>query len=218
MTGQSTNEGNRDSEQSTSGTSQPLSADALKNLQSQMEAEIERRVKEAESRWQSDKDRRIPKLEAEQSNLRKTIEDALKLGKSGATAEEIEKQIKIERLLARMDGEGNLVTQKPDKPQSTQTTEAQRIAKEAGLDMNDKDVAEAVASNDLLRLVKVATAKAGSPSPSISDAPPPEGIVPQNGTDTELLIKQLSTLQKNPTKYKVQIAGLTAELDKRGWK
>ena len=150
MTDNNQTEGNQDSNLSSSGTSQPLTADALKVLQSQVEA-ITKQIKDADTRWQSDKDRRIPHIEEEVSSLRKTIEDAMKLGKSGATVDEIEEQIKLKRLLSQVDAEGNLISQRRlDIPAGNQTTEAQRIAKEAGLNMNDKDIADAVANIDAL--------------------------------------------------------------------
>lgn len=182
MADETMTEGKSQQDSSSSGNSQPLTADALTTLQSQWEERTKQMIQEAESRWQSDKDRRIPKIEQEQSNLRKTIEEVLKEG-GNKSVEEIERQIKLNRLLDAVDDKGNLPNLKRDEPKVEQSSEAQRIAKELNLDLNDKDISDAVKSGNLSSLVKVIVSKQSAPSADETTAQllqgqhkPPAGI------------------------------------------
>lgn len=182
MADETMTEGKSPKEQSTPKDSQPLTADALTTLQSQWEERTKQMIQEAESRWQSDKDRRIPKIEQEQSNLRKTIEEVLNQG-GNKSVDEIERTIKLNRLLDVVDDKGNLPNLKLDMPKVEQSSEAQRIAKELNLDLNDKDIAEAVKSGNTANLFRVALSKVSAPSADETTAPllqgqnkPPAGI------------------------------------------
>jgi len=94
-------------------------------------------------------------------------------------------------------------------------TDAQRIAKEYALDLNDKDIAEAVKSNDILRLTKTVLSKQSAPSADASDAPLASGKV-ANPKDSKQLTEEYITKMRESRGNRSAIAALKKEYKEKG--
>lgn len=94
------------------------------------------------------------------------------LAKANKTPAEIEEQLLLDDLLAERKAAPPEVTSSDKGKNTVGSAEVQvhEIVQEFGLDVNDKDVAAAVASGKVLEVVKVAKSKLTAPSASAEDA------------------------------------------------
>lgn len=174
-----------------------------KALQSSLEA-LTKRLDEVDARsrsLQGDKDKGIKQTRKEVEELKRQIAEIDKLKKSGLDPDDA-----IEEFTFREEVRGlreQLARLNPASPQPAGTsaggvaTEAQRIAKELQLDMNDKDIADAVSKGDTVALFRVAVARQSNP-PSPSDAPPPAGGFQRKPSDSELEREYIKAMQAAP--------------------
>lgn len=151
------------------------------------------------------------------ARMEKRIDDLsriLDLAKEGKSKEEIEERLILDEIIQERKSSTPAVASSEPRQSGVDILD---VAKQLSLDVNDKDIAAAIASGNVVGLMKVAMSKASTPSPTPADAPPllGEQTPPQN---TEALIAELQEWQRYPTKYKAQIKERIAELDRRGWK
>lgn len=115
------------------------------------------------------------------ARVEKRVNEALSTTKIGRVAEltkanmtpaQIEEQLVLDDLIAERKSQPSEVTYS-DKEKNTvglAEVQVQAIVQEFGLDVNDKDVAAAVASGKIIEVVKVAKSKLTAPSASAEDA------------------------------------------------
>jgi len=202
------------------GTSSDNSIDA-KKLQSAID-DLTRRLDEVDTRArtvQGEKDKTLSKTTKEVEELKRQIAEIEKLKKSGldpdAAIEEFSFREEVRGLKDQLARLNPASAKSAGNGVSGVATEAQRLANELKLDLNDKDIADAVASGNVTTLFKVAMGKQ-SPSPSSLELPPPSGQTPQK-IDVDAKIAQLAEMQKTPSKYRAQIKKITEELDAVKW-
>lgn len=94
------------------------------------------------------------------------------LAKANMTPEQIEQQLVLDDLVAERKSQPSEVTSSDTGKNTVGSAEVQvqEVVQELGLDVNDKDVAAAVASGKILEVVKVAKSKLAAPSASAEDA------------------------------------------------
>ena len=119
------------------------------------------------------------------SRVEKRVEEILSSGKigriadlakAGKTSEEIENQLLLEDLLAERKGKASGANLKGNEERAGGGPEAQpdiftETVKALNLDVNDKNVAEAIAKKDYSGLVKLGASKLAVPEPDASTQP-----------------------------------------------
>lgn len=158
---------------------QPLPGD-LDALKSEILNIFEQKLADATAKWQSDKDRRIPKVENEVGDMKKQIEQILAFGKGGLGPDQIEREMLIEQVLS--DYRSKLQPQTPSTANAA-GLEASTVISRFGLDPNDPLVfAAAKAAHDQLelavKLAEIKTQKALQPNPNPAQAPAAIGKPP----------------------------------------
>ncbi len=111
------------------------------------------------------------RVEERVTELTSRIGRIAELAKAGKSQSEIEERLLLDEILQERKRNTS-----PGEPAGTGargqgSVDVQGIAKQLNLDINDKDIAEAVAGGDLVNVMKVALSKAASPSPSAEDNP-----------------------------------------------
>lgn len=167
---------------------------------------------------QGEKDKVLSKTSKEVEEIKRQIAEIEKLKKSGfdpdAAIEEFTFREEVRGLREQLAKLNPASTATAGNGNSGVATEAQRIAAGLQLDMNDKDIAAAVGSGDVLNVMKVVLSKQ-SPSAGASDAPPPGNGTVRN-VNVEAIYDELTPLYKEPTKNKGRIAILERQLKEAG--
>lgn len=202
----------------TEGQAQPLGGD-LKSLQASLEtfqAEIRGQLKAL----QSDKDKRIPKLEG---SLQDLMSEITRLKGHGFTDDEAVSEVEfrqnVKELAQKMKGIEQS-TSATGNGASGAGQEAQRVIEELKLNTSDPDVLTLLAGKyrnyDHLRAeaALLVARKLSKPTPSSASGPPIPGGQVQSPPETKELVAQLEKLQKDPIKNKVKIVEIEKEL---GW-
>ncbi len=170
---------------------------------------------------QSTKDKRIAALEK-----RVGLSDLAELEEMGVT---IPESAKTEYRLRQLEGtrqQAPASSQLPSSPgngEALTAQDVQTVVKNLSLDANDAEVLEKLrgiyrnkdhftAEMTTLALSRVTRQP---PSPTSATALTAEKAAPP--VDVQTKIAKLSEMQKQPTKYKAEIAKLTAELDAVNW-
>ena len=177
-----------------------------------------------ERKLQSVKDKRIGKLEEGQSNLLAVLEEM---------GVQIPKEARTELRLRELEGQKSPQSTQPapvrddgSSQQKAAVTEAIAELNKYGLSSNDPGFIELLrgkyASRDAFDKAvmghivgKLAPPKPANPADVVQA---PATAASSGSGDTAAKIARLAELQKQPTKNKVEIAQLAAELDKAGWK
>lgn len=199
----------------------PLPGDALKTLQDSLEnfkEEIRGQLKAA----QSEKDKRIPKLEG---SLQELMSEVTRLKGHGFTDEEAVNEVEfrqnVRELAQQIKG-----TQQPAQATGTGASgaaqEAQQVVNELKLDTSDPDVLTLLAGKyrnyDHLRAeaALLVARKLSKPVPSPAASSPIPGGASFSRETIEELVSRFNEAKKYPTspEYKT----IKAELEKRGWK
>lgn len=178
----------------------------LTSLKSELLASLETKLSEAEKRWQSDKDRRIPKVETEVGNLKAQIEQVLTLGKAGYGPEQIEREMLLTQLL---DQYKNMQPQEASTPVAAGNIEVQSIVSKAGLDANDAEVMAAIKGlsdpvDVAVKLGELKAKKANQPNPTNAQAPAtPGSSAHQASTETDLIAELQKLQTSNPLSKRI---------------
>ncbi|RPI95503.1 MAG: hypothetical protein EHM40_02815 [Chloroflexi bacterium] len=151
--------------QSSTPQSQP-SADVA-TLQKRVD-ELEKLYKGVQKGNNKENARVLEKVEGLSAQIGRITE----LAKAGKSQSEIEERLLLDEILSERKGRTS-----PTQPEGTEArgqgqVDVQDIAKQLNLDVNDKDIAAAVASGNLVTVMKVAISKATTPSPGPEDNPP----------------------------------------------
>lgn len=109
------------------------------------------------------------RVEQKVNDMAAQIGRITELAKAGKTPAEIEERLLLDDLLAERKGNAPGAQQSANGAAEVQ---AQELVKELGLDANDKDVAEAVASGKIANVIKIAMSKAKVPEADATTAPP----------------------------------------------
>ena len=207
------------SESSASPTS--TDADALvSKLIAQLEPIIERKV-------QSQKDKRFSEIEKALGGRSKILAE---LESEGVTIpKEVRTQMQIRELEERLAGQTNQPAPvRDDGSSQTKTATAEAIAalKDNGLTTDDPAVIDifrgrygSKAEFDLA-VQKYINQKLRPPTPAnpADVVQSPAASQSSGSGDVQTKIARLAEMQKQPTRYRAEIAQLTQELDKAGWK
>lgn len=164
----------------------------------------------------SGKDKAVDRISKDVGPMKETLEKLAKyLGVDADKIKSAQREMIIDELYAeRFEG------RQPERPTNGmvesqgRTADAGVIVKSLGLDENDPDVAAILREGgDTLQLAKVAIARASKPTPSPASAPA-MGTQPIAPMDTSAKIAELQKWQREPSKYRDQIAERIKEL---GW-
>lgn len=179
------------SEQPSGGTGTPSSSPSGSGSQLSPDvAALQKRIDELEKLYkgvQKGNDKTNAKVLEKVDSLSSQIGRIYDLAKAGKSQSEIEERLLLDEILA--ERRGNTA---PTSPEGTGgggqgQVDVQDIAKQLNLDVNDKDIATAVASGNLANVMRVAMSKAQAPSPGPEDAAPLGGGErrPDKGTEIE---------------------------------
>lgn len=167
---------------------------------------------------QGEKDKVLSKTSKEVEEIKRQIAEIEKLKKSGfdpdAAIEEFTFREEVRGLREQLAKLNPASTATAGNGNSGVATEAQRIAAGLQLDMNDKDIAAAVGSGDVLNVMKVVLSKQ-SPSASAHDAPPPGGTPPSN-KDVDTLTAEYKQKVKAARGNRTTISQLREQYKKDG--
>lgn len=164
---------------------------------------------------QKGEDKINARVEERVKALTMPIERIMELAKSGKSQSEIEERLVLDEIIRERRSNGL-----PTPPEGTGgsgqgSVDVQGIAKQLNLDVNDKDIAAAVASGNLVTLMNVAISKAQTPSPSAEDAAPLTGGGSQSA-DLEAMYSRMEELSKNYSRNKPAILALQAKIKAAG--
>jgi hypothetical protein len=174
MTDETFAEGNQSAP--TGGTESPTSSPSGKadSQPSNDFAAVQQRLDALEKLYkgvQKGNDRINARVEEKVNNIAAQIGRISELTKAGKSPDEIEERLLLDEILAERKGK-TLSTQPEGNGERGQgTVEVQDIARKLNLDVNDVDIAKAVASGDLVNVMKVAMSKAAAPTAGVEDNP-----------------------------------------------
>lgn len=112
------------------------------------------------------------RVEKKVTDLSAQIERIAELAKAGKSQSEIEERLVLDEIIRERKGSGFSEQPEGTGARGQGQVDVQEIAKQLNLDMNDKDIADAVATGNLVNVMKVAMSKASTPSPGPEDAQP----------------------------------------------
>ncbi len=215
MTDETVLDGN--SEQSGEKGSQPQSS----TPQSQPSADVATLQKEVDelkklyNGIKKSEDKINSRVEQRVSALTSDIGRITELAKAGKSQSEIEERLLLDEIIRERKGSGFPERSEGTEPRGQGPVDVQDIARQLNLDVNDKDIAAAVASGNLVSVMKVAMSKATVPSPGPEDNPPLLGGE-RPPADLFAMYARLESLSKNATKNKEAIAALTKQIKAAG--
>lgn len=122
-------------------------------------------IKKSEDKINSRVEERVS---ASLSNIERIVE----LAKSGKSQSEIEERLVLDEIIRERKGSGFSGQPEGTGEPGQGKVDVQDIARQLNLDVNDRDIAAAVASGNLVNVMKVAMSKATAPSPGPEDEPP----------------------------------------------
>ena len=139
-------------------------------------AGLQKRIDELEKLYNGIKkseDKINDRVEKRVSELTSQIGRIVDLAKAGKSESEIEERLLLDQILQERKGRQASSTESEGTEKGGQgRVDVQEIAKQLNLDMNDKDIAGAVDSGNLVNVMKVAMSKATAPSASVEDNAP----------------------------------------------
>lgn len=138
-------------------------------------AALQKRIDELEKLYkgvQKGNDKTNAKVLQSVSDLSSQIERITELAKSGKSPVEIEERLLLDEIIRERKGDGLSTRSDGTEPGGQGKVDVQDIARQLNLDVNDRDIAAAVASGNLVNVMKVAMSKATAPSPGPEDEPP----------------------------------------------
>jgi hypothetical protein len=112
------------------------------------------------------------RVEQRVSELTSHIGRIAELAKAGKSESEIEERLLLDQILQERKGSLSPTPTEGTEQRGQGQVDVQEIAKQLNLDVNDKDIADAVATGNLVNVMKVAMSKANTPSPGPEDSPP----------------------------------------------
>jgi hypothetical protein len=206
------------SDQATSSTSSGAD-DIVSKLLPQLEQMIERKV-------QSTKDKRISEIEKVLGGRSKILAE---LESDGVNIpQDVRTKMEIRELREQIAGQSPQpapASVDGSTQQKAAVTEAIAKLSEFGLSSNDPAFIELLRGKyanrdafDKAILSHVVGKLAPQKPPNPADVVQSPATSPVTVPDTAAKIARLTELQKQPTKYKTEIAQLAAELEKAGWK
>lgn len=204
------------------------SFDASK-LQTTIES-LMKRLDEVDARskaLQGDKDRAVNKASAEIDDLKRKFAEIEKLKKAGLNEDDAFTELKFRDEIREVREKLSSINPAQPSPAGNGNglaVEQAKVLSEYGLDGNDPEVIEKVLKQpwkspaELENLaLKVAYKRATSSPPSPAASTSVQGV-PAGMSDTASLVQKLGEMQRTPSKYRKEIAEITAKLDARGWK
>jgi hypothetical protein len=209
--GNSEQTGEKDRQSQSSASQSQLSPDVA-TLQTRLD-ELEKLYKGI----QKGTDKVNARVEEKVNNLSSQIERITELAKSGKSPVEIEERLLLDEIIRERKG-GEL----PQASVGTETrgqgqVDVQEIAKQLNLDVNDRDIATALASGNVVTVMKVAMSKIQTPSPGPEDAQPLLGGASSGKDDAKTIIasyeKEKAAIPRGSA-YTLQRAQLKAKYRK----
>lgn len=176
---------------------------------------MQKRIDELEKLYkgiQKGNDKVNARVEQKIDNLSRILD----LAKEGKSKDEIEERLILDEILRERKSSTPAVASGEPRQSGVDILD---VAKQLNLDMNDKDIAAAVASGNVVNVMKVAMSKVSTPSPSPADAPPLLGGAAQprmKEEEANQKLLQLDALSREPTKNAAQLRALQKELKEAG--